>query len=327
MHSLTITGKVMELPGRGIDSKLINRLIVFYNRQPKPETSPIWDGIIAQYHSALHEALQFRDTAGVYSLLTRLSNGMYSCGMEIGNEVAPLIYAERWSKLLLAFGNALGVLPVFNPEQPNPITISDEELLGKIESRIGHTITFSGDGGLFGYEVGGRFVNLNTLMGELVAWLCKPFGRCLEIGAGFGMVAIAALKHSKITEYHTIDLPTVSVIHSYFAATSGIATCLEGEAPKPGDRFYVHGTNIFPSSYDWVLNQDSLPEMPEPVALRYVRFIADYLKGEFHSINQESHSGGQQSAAFSVGTILKRKSRMPFWGRDGYVYEVYGNKP
>ena len=78
------------------------------------------------------------------------------------------------------------------------------------------------------------------------------------------------------------------------------------------------------------MNQDSLPEIPAPIAKYYLKKIIHTTKKYFYSINQEAQapnfqSDVQESVYKLVKDVdgLKLLFRSPFWCRPSYVQEIY----
>lgn len=155
-----------------------------------------------------------------------------------------------------------------------------------------------------------------------------------EVGAGLGFTSYYVSKLLN-SNYKIYDLPTVSIMQSYFLMRSlgESAVCLEGEKPNSDTK-----VSLFPfwSIYDnndeealWV-NHDSLPEIDISIARRYINKFAKTKRGFFLSINQEAQAsdsvGGNQHRV-SDSTKLEARLELLYRSRDflrlGYIEELY----
>jgi hypothetical protein len=73
-----------------------------------------------------------------------------------------------------------------------------------------------------------------------------------------------------------------------------------------------------------LINEDSMPEIPESVVKDYLAWVKPKLTGVFFSYNQETHKEQTlvAKAVIEAGGY-KRLSRHLSWLRRGYVEEVY----
>jgi hypothetical protein len=78
-----------------------------------------------------------------------------------------------------------------------------------------------------------------------------------------------------------------------------------------------------------LINQDSMPEMPESEVVRYMEWANGNVHGLFFSFNQETSAPWAGVPQVSVPNIIscyprfRRISRETSWDRRGYVEEVY----
>jgi len=80
---------------------------------------------------------------------------------------------------------------------------------------------------------------------------------------------------------------------------------------------------------DVLLNENSMPEMPETAVEEYVRWAKRTVRGLFYSYNQEAYSPVEGELQVLVPAVVARVggftrySRDISWLRRGYVEEVY----
>lgn len=314
---------------------LAERLIAFYHRHPGGGTrnlSPVWQGIVQKYQAPLVAALDNSIKGEVEKLL--LSPGDLMYGIERG---VPLDFdASEGQDLLSRLAHRLGVLPLFNPEQPSPSQnwqASDyKKLRADIENIIGPIavpsgFVFYGNPPGFPSQHIFRIAEWFTIKSDL-GIVPK---RILEIGAGIGSFAI--LSHQDHAEsYSVIDLPTTAVMSAFFVAKAigEDMIRLNGETDhQSAFARWFSCTDYSGASgeYDLIINCNSLPEMLPPVQDEYLAFIARNLRrdGVFYSCNHESDLNGQWRVLAAVQRHggFKLVYRAPFIPRPGYVEEMF----
>ena len=159
--------------------------------------------------------------------------------------------------------------------------------------------------------------------------------RVCEIGAGGGRTAYWSHRLG-LRDLTLVDLPQANVVQGYYL--------LKG---LPQDRVTLYGepvpsttrdVRILPAGalasadagrFDFVLNQDSFPEMAPATVREYLTWIRASAQGLL-SINHESKpSYGTDLAHASVPEEIARvggfelTDRFPYWLRRGYVTEIY----
>jgi hypothetical protein len=332
-HSLAAEPVFEIRRNNALAEELVPRITRFYKRQPVANIeaeSPLWDGIVRLHQENLVTALASGNWATIGVSMAALYDGWDLAGFEEPNAMPG--FEDRWKSAFWAAVNALGVIPLFNPEQPNAGVYVLDEAFAAMESVLGFTLTHKGASGMRGALVGNRFVPLKLIRSvSLIAALMRlpnwPPARVLEIGAGCGMLAtVIPFRES----YHIIDLPSVAAVQAYLIGHQLGANriWLAGEGGGPG--VCIHGL-AFPRDtigpIDLVINQDSLPEMSAEAATKYFRFIEAHLKtgGFFYSVNQETSVAQQRRVfcAIQPHTSLRLTHRSPFWARDGYVEEIW----
>lgn len=318
----------MRARGKIPSDDFVLRLFRFYTCQPQPKNGEIWETICETYQKPVRDSLK-GEAAPVHASLADIYTNSAMAGLDIGLGGTP----KTWLDYAVALANYLCVLHVFNPEQPTGQDIDPVGLVRSLEESLKYELDYPGAIGMRGAIIADRFIPCKLLNVALVNAMFPLFGNVLEIGPGIGMLGY--LIHTlRLGVYHTMDLPVSSVIHAYALKTAfpDAQIWMNGESDKEYLRadILIHGLNFWTEDQmDFVVNQDSLPEMPERVARDYIDLIDSILAphGQFISINQESRRGGQSVVYELVkGTKLKRKLRMPFWGRKGYVVECYDHE-
>lgn len=320
------------------------RLIAFYERV-KPlacAISPIWQDIFNNVHAQLDVALLAPYPDRVRRMLedgyyTHLPYG-FDYGQPGSNGGALSDYQARWTCACLSAACGVGILPVFNPEQAVPRAINLPDLFRAFERELQTSLHHPGGGGLFGVKVDGRMVPMKLLDGLCV--LLEPWRQLprlpltfLELGAGSGMLGFLASKIFRLEGYHTVDLPIASVFQAFMLAQvfEPSRIWLFGEPANPAAFVHIHGPQ-WPEGFlpQLIVNQDSLPEMTAERQSFYADKIAACLSGSglFVSVNHESDQAGQARVfgLFNSVLSLKLQSRTPFWGRAGYVLELWKHR-
>lgn len=158
----------------------------------------------------------------------------------------------------------------------------------------------------------------------------------VEIGGGYGGTCYWMRKifGERIRRYVIVDLPEGALVQSYFlGSVDPLSLSLYGEkrSLEPSSiellpHFRLQEIDFQPNI---VINQDSMPEMPESEVRRYAGWISEQLRGLFFSFNQEAYSPWRGELQTSVPGVLagypelSRVSRETSWSRRGYVEEVY----
>lgn len=316
---------------------MIARLSKFYNASPKlADAGPIWQDIAASRHSQLIEALESGDALKLASVLDEFGLSQGVSGIE-GNDIFRFGDAschEAFKQL----ARAIGVLPVFNPEQPSPTHnyCSDFNLplLAKVEATIGIKLSVPD---CFGYRFQGEDGGIPTRLPQYcAAAFCalRQIGiprHVLEIGAGLGNLGFITSQWGT-SSYTVIDLPQIAVLSAYFMSkvVGEDHVWLHGEqSARRFARFYPSTcfANAATLKYDLIFNSDSLPEMASEVQDGYMELISNCLSrdGIFLSVNHESDAAGQSRVYDAVkrNGKLSIRNRSPFWMRPGYVTEIY----
>lgn len=176
----------------------------------------------------------------------------------------------------------------------------------------------------------------------------------VEIGAGFGGTAHWLLKIRRdVASYTIIDLPLINVLQGYFLAKAfgaanvslygedgvrGVeanAGAVEADA-TPGKLINVRPDHsletVGGAGVDVLVNENSMPEMPQHVVENYLAWAKRRVRGIFYSYNHEAYSPFDNVPQVLVPEVLervggfKRLSRNYSWVRRGYVEEIYARE-
>jgi hypothetical protein len=231
---------------------------------------------------------------------------------------------------LVSLAEALGVLPIENPEQGSygkNIHEDGEILYKKICKKIGFDIAPPDiDGGLLKLKVGSSLFNERDCNAIYTGYTIKDAKKVCEIGGGSGRVCLWGSKFG-ISEYTILDLPHINVIQGFYLLKSmGESVSLYGEPVKQIRILPCH--HLPEERFDLVLNQDSFPEIGENTVINYLHWIQKHADA-FLSINHESkppYSGGNH---INVNELIekvggfKQLYRNLYWIRKGYTVEKY----
>ncbi len=153
----------------------------------------------------------------------------------------------------------------------------------------------------------------------------KKYGdKICEIGPGLGRTAYFA-NLLGVQKYTLVDIPITSIAQSYFLLSTLRNTnfSLAGEKDIEEGIEFRMPNDFFNSkcNYDVVLNVDSLTEIGEEIAKKYIEEIVKRSK-YFLSINHEANQ-------FTISSLTKEFkelnliSRNRSWIREGYVEEIF----
>jgi hypothetical protein len=322
-----------------VSLEFLARICAFYNSQDnRPDNRHlIWQGLFESHYTGLHSCLVRNDLAGLASRLDQIHRNQNCFGLDMWIEADPNSLENLWLSHLTFLANDLGILPVRNPEDGWPVgEVPTEELLDGVETALGFKFNAFGNGATYGPIIKGRCVPFKLLQSACLWSQVRRYGpkSVLEIGAGLGrfghLLGLLFGASGKKISYHTIDLPILAVQHAFLlGANFGPKSIwMAGELENPSAQFLIHGLDwLTIPSVDAVINQDSFPEIPRPIAESYIRQIASALSLRccFFSVNHESNRGGQTRVFELVETeaALKPVARSPWRARNGYVLEVW----
>jgi hypothetical protein len=256
---------------------------------------------------------------------------------------------------LVSLAECLGVVRTECPEQgPLGYSLRDglEVLVARIEAALGIPIGFPAIGAPYGIQVGQTLITMETpehiyaafRVNEAIRLFLDRSARAapsfVEIGGGFGGTAywLLHLRRMEASSYTIIDLPITNVIQGYFLSKIlGESTvALYGESPEGNSgpkpvrvlpTRAIHSLEKY--KMDILINQNSIPEIPEQAVIGYMQWARTNLKGIFYSYNQEAYSPVGGVPQVLVPEIVARVggfklfTRNHSWLRRGYVEEVY----
>ena len=245
---------------------------------------------------------------------------------------------------LMSLGEALGVYAMPNAVQMNLSEFIEHmnpdisQLTEKIETALGFSIGMPTFGNPPVIDPNLR-LNPDSIRHAYTIHRLKVLGadentRILEIGGGYGMAALLAHR-AGLRNYMIVDIPYVASLQgAYLGAALGEdqVALADGATRWMEDLIQIdspHRIDEIPDrSIDFVVNTDSLPEMPNTVAQDYISSILRICRGIFLSINQEAktiHGGLQQGAVCELmakhGCVPSHRFR--HWMEQGYVEEIF----
>lgn len=289
----------------------VQRAIEFYHRQKAIPValSDIWKINVETHCAQLIQGLESKDDHAVSSFLEQFAY----------TSVTPEHQLEQKA---ISAATAWGLIPRWNPFQPSDRQLNRSEVQDKIESMLSLHIRSS-------WFSESEILNALCAVSNLTRDLVWPVSIMLEIGAGHGAVASVILKLDPLVEYHTIDLPFMSVVHAFKLSMEfgEDSVCFEGES-SVGKRVIVHGVSKPDLTFPVVFNQDSMPEFEIGEQDSMIKYIERVLTqgGIFYSVNQESSRGGQRRVfdAANQCPSLRLVRRSPAWDKEpAYVEEVF----
>ena len=247
---------------------------------------------------------------------------------------------------LVCLAEALGTLPVENPEQGDAgnwgrnIKLSAQEIADGIAAKLGIAITPpAGVIPVAGLRLATgnlhyRYLNALYTAARIRDLTAETDQHVAEYGAGVGFVAyyLYLMSRKNVTLF---DLPLINVISGFFLsrALGDDAVSMEGEAMREGTIRIRANWNCMSEPrgrFQLTVNQDSFPEISGEIFKHYVKAIGHSTCGYFLSLNHEvEHNGGGGFKHLNVSKLLaleptfRRVSRHPYWLRRGYVEELY----
>ena len=231
---------------------------------------------------------------------------------------------------IFRLGEALGVQrvvrPSGNPGDEGPEHIETDELLSRIEQRLGVKLQFRNPfNGEFGLDTSFGLVSYRSLLAVYQAWRLSRLGcrSVLEIGAGMGRT-IVFCRDLGIKDYTVVDLPMTLVGQACFIA----ATIGEDGLHLIGDSHSSSGKiRLVPPSrltalnqvFDVILNVNSITELDIKHAMEYSKYALTHSK-LFLSINHEANAF---RAVDLFDETVWKTNRFPYWMRKGYLEEIF----
>ena len=343
-----------------VELQIVARLIDAYHRavadisDHSKAKADVWSVITGSQHIEITTLLQQRNVAGVADYLRQAHTKGITEGVTQGETTTQLLRARGdlrqrvvspFVDYLVSLAEFLGLRDLECPEQGpwgESLYVDVDTLIERIRTTLGiELVPPAAASGLFGIRSRQGILSGRDLLAlyaalriQQLASTSSSFRAAVcEIGAGLGGVAYYAVQLG-LGPYTIIDLPIMNVLQGYYLLRTlpNIEVRLYGEQAKPA-AVTVLPTFCFaqmPLRYDFLLNQDSLPEMHRDFALDYLRIAPQHLGNAFLSINQEARSKQAPGATQNVVRELARETgqfklthRSRHWLRAGYVEEIY----
>ena len=321
------------------------------------KNSDLWGNLVMHHHQDLCELLrsrQHRAAAEYISDLHRnnLGEGMrWPCRWEVLLQdlgSAPLLKAALIDKAA-SLCESLGLIRVGNPEEIGFDLARDwnaAELFARIDRHLGYEAHSPGCYSLAfgalrpsGKTIDDRALNAiytaeRILSALATLGIAPQEASVLEIGGGLGNLAYQMLKRG-IGRYTIVDIPAVRAIQTYMALYEfpDLAINFRAIEARSAARLHLLTPDALPlipdHSVQIVVNEDSLPEIEQKIAVGYMQQIGRIASGIFLSINHESTSvvaGHRHNPVADVAqeaTGMRRAARSRHWLRPGYVEEIF----
>ncbi|MEJ7615974.1 MAG: putative sugar O-methyltransferase [Pyrinomonadaceae bacterium] len=319
------------------------------------KTEGIWSAIINAHYSPLLSALNQKNAEELAKLLGAMFQQKFMLGIASGvlhatghNRLSEKLWSLKYINSLVSLAEFLGLERAECPEQGvigYAVRDGVDKLISRIEQKLERSIDVPRIGAPHGIEVAGTLVTSDSPEHIYVAarasqlidlFLDSDQSNCpkvVEIGAGYGGTAYWLLQlNRKISSYTIIDLPLVNVLQGYYLSKSlgEDQVSLYGEDRKKIAVLPTHAIGVsYDAPFDLLLNENSMPEMPENAIAKYLAWAASNCRGLFYSYNQEAYScfdGVPQILVPEVVQLIggyQLLTRSPSWLRRGYVEEVY----
>jgi hypothetical protein len=324
----------------------------------------LWSSIIESKYEKLLAPLDQADPARLAETLVSMFREGFMFGISMGDlythgqtKIGSRVWSLRYLDQIVSLAEFLGVVRTETPEQGvtgYALQEGLDELVARIERALGMPVGFPEVGAPYGIKSRGSLITMEAPEHIYVALrinqaidlyldgspepdtVSKP--KIVEIGAGFGGTAYWLLKMKRaVGSYTIIDLPLINVLQGYFLSKvfgeSKVSLFGEGQTEDEGQPLIAvlptHSTSYRTTKFDVLINQNSMPEMPEQSVEDYLSWARNNLRGIFYSYNQEAYSpfdGVIQNLVPEIaGRIggFKLLTRNCSWLRCGYVEEVY----
>ncbi len=325
------------------------------------DTSEIWSQSLKKHCSKLISAVESKNAEKLARCLSSLFREDFVYGLASGSlvehansRIGAKIWSMKYQDNLLALAEYLGVVRTESPQQgliAEGLQEGVNALVAKIENVLSISIDFPDIGAPYGVQATNALITMeqpehiyvalriSKAIQNYVAEKKTSRLNLLEIGAGFGGLAYWMLKLQKeAITYSIIDLSLINVIQGYFLykAFGPSRISLYAETVSKDSMIFILPTSaidlIDKQNFDVLINENSMPEMSEPIVERYIRFTRENVSGVFFSYNHESYSVVYGKPQVLVPEIVnrvggfERLSRDVSWLRSGYVEEIYKRK-
>jgi hypothetical protein len=315
----------------------------------------MWGTFLQEEYAALRRLVERGDASGLARYLSTIFRSEAVNGYTFGSKFDP--FPHRWWYLpigielsVVTLAESVGILRAECPEQGQIAywrnEHTEERLIERLESFFSLRIEAPRTGDARGILFGGRFLTLETCSQIYTAYrmrdtINREIGASaeldiVEIGGGYGGLCywMHRLLGARINRYVVVDLPEVNLVQAYFLSSLETTELLlfGEEKPKGEARIELipHWTlsdiNLRPNV---LINQDSMPEMPQAEVERYLTWGSHNVDGLFFSFNQEAYSPWRGVPQIHVPSVVgqysqfRRIARNASWVRRGYVEEIY----
>jgi len=349
------------------DIALCERLISAYRKavgdsSRSQSLTPLWSGNIRRHYGDLLSAADGNDPELLAATLSRMFTRGFLHGIATGDlyrdglgRIGSRIWSLKCLDDVVSLAEYLGVVRAECPEQGvlgYAFKEGLDDLVARIEEGLGVPASFPQVGAPYGINVGNTLITMESPEHIYVAlrigravdhFLGSKSGAGLsvvEIGAGFGGTAHWLLKLGRIAvaHYSIVDLPLMNIFQGYFLSKvfgqSKVTLFGENMPERESDVIVsvlpTHAINrLNGRNIDLLINENSMPEIPEDAVMGYLSWAKASLRGLFYSYNQEAYSRVNGIEPVLVPAVVKQVggfrllSRDYSWLRRGYVEEVY----
>lgn len=344
------------------DLLLTRRLLRAYKKASidgkKEKSDPrqdIWTFLEKGPHADLFALLENENIYALAFYLCNMSRMGITHGITQGTIEFKKIVSDhtyrRWEALLsldklIALAEAIGALPLENPEQGEfglSIFSDVNEIIEIIEKRLKIPIIPPNiEGGLYKLATKKGGIHSRDITAIYTSFRCRDILKNIvdssicEIGAGIGKNAYYSYLFG-VGKYVIIDLPYINILQGFYLikALPSAKIFLYGEKSGKENSICILPDwslkRINGKPFDLTLNQDSFPEIDKNIVIDYLKQIKLHTKHFFLSINQESQNTMMigKLKQHIISKMLSGKKgfdkvyRFPYWVRAGYLEELY----
>ncbi len=329
------------------------------SRHPGVEPGTLWDLLIQTHYSQLHNLLLNGNKDSLAEFFSRVFQTETVNGYTNGTTFNAM--PHRWWTFavaievnLVCLAEAVGVVRAECPEQGvigYALQPDGDKVIEKLEQHFGFRVEAPTVGAARGVMLGNRFLTREVCSQIYTAYRIREalnsFGtqtqlNIVEIGGGYGGLCLwlHRLLGERIADYVIVDLPITNAVQSYFLTnTLNKEVRLFGESRN--SELSENTVKLVPhfalsdlaGSYNVLINQDSMPELPSKEVDRYLSWASQNVDGLFFSFNQEAFSVVSGTPQVLLPEMVahyenfERLTRHTSWDRRGYVEEVYRVTP
>lgn len=334
----------------------------------KSSNLDVWQLCVVPAHESLISALKNNEDEKAIEFLNNMSKNETGTGLihyisDMDENLVdyPQLKANfklYYMDVLINFAEWLGVIPIENAEQyvapqqaifGNSLGLDPDEIISLIDKKLGKKVIFPQlQSGLHAIKTNrGYFIDVHFIYMYIALRIKEilkdvPNPRICEIGGGFGFLPYY-LDWVGIKDVTIVDLPSVSIISSYFLMknlpnreilfNNSPDKYSNPEAIKLLTPEYFH--NAPDNQFDLVINSRSMPEINRDIVLEYLTSMKRVSK-MFYSLNQEARgvmwgfsdlndAQKQNCVPELVEEVggFERQSRNLLWIQKGHVEELY----